>query len=331
MDLDKVQIRRLAFIKYLYRLGLESLGRPDPQASASLLAFHDAAELFLGQAAEFVNAPLQPTATFDAYWKALDTALSPKKVARKDAMLRLNRARVALKHHGTFPDRLSLETFARTAEDFFQENTRTVFGVSWAEVSMAILVFPDEAREKVLEAQQLKANGDRNAASAGAAIALEMIVRDYEQRKRDRFGRSPFFLGERLPTIGAHSLIDSSLGAFAGSNRGREAGRRLDIGKVTRFAESITSTVRDLQSALKIIALGLDFRKYSRFAFLTPRPQLMQDGTWIVHETRSFSEHTLTEEECQFCVEFVIEASLIMQEFDYTRPPRIRPLEEVAQ
>lgn len=329
MTLDSVQIRRIAFIKFLYKTGIECLRKPSPQAGASLLLFHDAAELFLGLAAEVWDARLQASAPFDAYWKELDVKLHPKNVTRKEGMLNLNKARVALKHHGIIPDRLSLETFAGTIEAFFQENTPALFGASFNEVSMADLVFPEAARDEIRKAQALQVTTDLTAAVQCAATAFDMIVHDYEKRKQDRFGRSPFFLGERLPTMTGRSLINQSLGTSGGSVRGREGGSRLDLAKVTKFADAITTTVRDLQAALKIMALGLDFRKYSRFSYLTPRVHRMQDGTYRVQQIQQSPLVTLSWEECEFCIDFVIESSLTLQEFDYTRIPDSRPLPEV--
>jgi hypothetical protein len=47
--------RRLAFVKYLLRLANGQVKQAEPLASAAVLMFHDAAELFLDLAAEHLN------------------------------------------------------------------------------------------------------------------------------------------------------------------------------------------------------------------------------------------------------------------------------------
>jgi len=54
--LDKSTIiKRLAFIKYLYKLAVDQSRRPEPLCSASILTFHDAVELFLQLASEHLD------------------------------------------------------------------------------------------------------------------------------------------------------------------------------------------------------------------------------------------------------------------------------------
>lgn len=57
--LDHSIIRRLAFIKYLYRIGIQQSEAAEPFASAALLTFHDAAELFLQLSAEHTDADVK--------------------------------------------------------------------------------------------------------------------------------------------------------------------------------------------------------------------------------------------------------------------------------
>jgi len=43
----------------------------------------------------------------------------------------MNKARVALKHHGTFPSRLDIESFRASTASLSEDNTPLVFGVSF--------------------------------------------------------------------------------------------------------------------------------------------------------------------------------------------------------
>lgn len=316
--LDSVHVRRLAFIKYLYRNGMQALALPTPQAGASVLLFHDAAELFLGLAVDVLDVAHPRDDSFMSYWQALDPKISPERLTRRDGMHKLNKARVALKHHGMIADRLSLDTFAGTIRDFFLENTPTLFGVSFDDVSLVDLVSPEEVRDQVRKAQEFLTHGAYGDALECAAIAFDELLHDYEARKRDRFGRSPFQVGARFSRIGGYDFVSHSMGTVVGSSRSREPGPRLDFSKLRRFADDMANTVDHLQSSFKIIALGLDFRKYSRFLYLTPRVYRRHGGDYHVDRIRTDEGATLTTQECDFCLAFVIDSSLVLQEFDYT-------------
>lgn len=319
MTLDSAQIRRLAFIKFLYRHGLQLLRQPEPLACASLLLFHDAAELFLELACEVQNVtrPKDKQKDFMAYWDALNDKLAPATVSEKAGMSTLNKARASLKHHGHMHNRLSLDSFANTLNRFFNDNTKTLFQVSFVEISLIDLVFPESAQTELKEAENALALNNRTKAASHIALAFHKTIDDFETRRRDRFGRNPFFFGESLNFVVGNSLIDHSQPAHMGSNRGINSGSQIDIAKLRRTIDSIGSTVQDLQSALGIIALGIDFRKYSRFRYLTPAAWHNISGECFVEDLPEDHGNALNHEELTFCIDFVIETSLLLQESDY--------------
>ncbi|MCD6344223.1 MAG: hypothetical protein J7M17_01270, partial [Anaerolineae bacterium] len=153
MGLDTITVRRLAFIKYIYQLGLQQSGMLEPLHGVALLTFHDAAELFLQVASEYLNAGAKQ-ANFMDYWELLSKKL-PTELGHKEAMRRLNKARVALKHHGTLPSKLDVEAFRATITNFFTDNTPLVFGFPFTAISLTDFVQPAEARDNLKEAERL--------------------------------------------------------------------------------------------------------------------------------------------------------------------------------
>lgn len=77
----EVIIKRLARIKYLYKIGLEQSAQVETLVGFSVLAFHDAAEMFLILAAEEKNKRIQDH--FMDYWEAFLISLSYSHVDRK--------------------------------------------------------------------------------------------------------------------------------------------------------------------------------------------------------------------------------------------------------
>jgi hypothetical protein len=216
-------------------------------------------------------------------------------------MRRLNKARVALKHAGTFPSKLDIEAFRATVTAFFEENTPLVFGVSLSSVSLADFVRPTEAKDRLLAAEESLKVGNFDSATSDARLAFELMLREYEDRKRDRFGRSPFMFGESLSF---HSSF------FMGIGRG---GADREERRLGEFVDKVKESIESMSQTIKVLAVGLDYRRYSRFRMLTPFVHWTFDGPIV----EQWNGPSVTAEEAQFCIDFVVESAVVIHEFDY--------------
>jgi hypothetical protein len=288
--LDKNIVKRLAFIKYLYEIAIEQSQKPEPLGSASILTFHNAIELFLQLASEYLGIGKKEP-SFMEYWEILASKLPAGMPTQKESMRRLNRARVALKHHGILPSKLDIEAFRASATNFFEENTPPIFDTEFSEISLIDLVQCEETKNSLKEAIQLMKQSKIEESLDKVAIAFAQLIDDYENRKRGQFGRSPFFFGESL-TRWEHSSFQ-------------------DVDEVIKSIEA-------LQDAVKIISLRIDYRRYAKFRLLTPNIVRSMDGTYIVFKMPHGSKATPTVEDFQFCIDFVIESSITLTEFDFS-------------
>jgi len=288
-------MQRLAFVRYLYNIAVEQSRQPEPLGAASILTFHDSIELFLQLASEHLNVGTKRPGFID-YWDLLEPKLPSGGLAQKESMRRLNKSRVALKHHGTLPSKLDIEAFRASATNFFEENTPLVFGIEFSSISMVNLVKCTEARSSLEEASRLIEEGRAEDALDKIAIAFAQLVDDYEDRKRTRFGRSPFFFGESL-------TFESSF--FMGIQDRKFAG----------FVDKIRDSIEAMQSAMKILSLGLDYRRYVKFRVLTPYIIKMLSGDY--HISRGRRDEPPSIEECHFCYDFVVESAIRLQDFDF--------------
>ncbi len=203
--MSQVTVRRLAFAKYLLATGIEKTKQPEPLATAGLLSLHDAVEFANHVAVEHLNANLPKRADFLDYWDVLDQVLSPKVIPHRATMERLNKARVALKHHGTMPSRLDLESFVETARRFFMEMFPLVFGLDFHSVSMVEFIASPKAKSHVKLAQDHLRGGTLSDGFNEAAAAFSELLFDFEKNTKDEMGR---------PLIGAaahRSRIDALL------------------------------------------------------------------------------------------------------------------------
>ncbi|MDW7670359.1 MAG: hypothetical protein SCK57_03815 [Bacillota bacterium] len=304
MALDHTVVKRLAFVKYLYQTAVAQSQAPSPLSCASLLTMHDAVELFLQLASEHLNAGSGHPSFMD-YWDILSKKMNEKELEQKESMRRLNKARVALKHHGTFPSDLDIESFRASGTAFFKDNTQLIFGCSLDDISLIEFVNPESARNKLEEALGLIKKGDTLTALDLIALAFTEMITDYENRKRGQYQSSPFFFGSSMSFLNSfHMGLEG--GSFSSSER-----------KLGEFIDKVSESIKAMQDAIKMLALGIDYRKYSRFRMLTPHLTQIMGGEWRVH--RRFKEiDKPSEEDARFCLDFSIESALALAEFDYT-------------
>lgn len=302
---DPSTIRRLAFIKYLYGIAIQQSKAPEPLAAASLLTFHDSVELFLQLASEHLNTGSAHPGFMD-YWPLISAKLPANVVlAQQESMRRLNKARVALKHHGTFPAKLDVEAFRASTTAFFLDNTPPIFALSFDEISLTDFVRPESAQSRLKTAEQHLANNALEVALGEIAIAFEEVLDDYESRKRGAFGRSPFFFGRDLTF---HNSFFMGLG------------RDGDTRKLSEFVDRVKESIDSIQTAIKMLALGVDYRRYSRFSLHVPFVTRTLDGKYHLQGRWNHDRLGPTKEDAQYCIDFVVETAIHLREFDYDVP-----------
>lgn len=289
--MDEVKTRRLAFIRYLYKIGVDQSNQPEPLNAVSLLSFHDAVELFLQVSAEHLNVNKTDN-EFMSYWDIINLKLKPNEITQKESMRRLNKARVQLKHNGTSPSKLDIESFRATTTSFFNENTSIVFGIEFNSISMIELITYENTKSRLDTARNLILDNKIEDALREIAISFAYLIHDYEQKKRTQYGRSPFYFGQSL-------TFQNSF--FMGVD-----------GKMKDFVDRVKESIESIQKAIKILSLGFDYKKYSKFKLLTPYAEI----NWDEPIVGKLSENA-TLEDCEFCFNYVIESTIKLQDFDY--------------
>jgi len=293
-------IQRLAFVKYLSSLAVDQSRAPEIMASASLLTFHDAIELFLQISAEHLNVGnKQPN--FMEYWDLLPNKLPVSELPQKETMRRLNKARVALKHNGTLPSKLDIESFRAASSLFFQEATKLIFEIEFGSISLVEYVFPEEARDHLRNAEEFCGNAEYEDAATEIALAFEKMLSYYESNKRTIAFGSPFFFGNDMTFLSSFCL---------GIDRGESR-------EIARFVDTVKESIQAMQQAIRILALGLDYRKYSKFKLLLPYISRVLSGEYIVQNRVPSSQPLPDKEYIEFCLRYVVECAIKLNEFDY--------------
>lgn len=288
-------VNRLALIKHLYKMGLEQSKQVEALSSFSILSFHDSIEMFLKLVAEHHNIKSDSFSFLD-YWTHIPS------LTLKESMRNLNARRVNIKHKGLLPSKSDIEISRVNTTDFFEQNTITQLGVDFKDVSLLTLISYKNVRIHLEEAQLALDKNDIEVCIEKAAIAFDDLLYTYECNKSNQFRDSPFFFGENMSF---YSSFFMGIGRDYDDQQGRKLGE---------FIDKVKNSIDGMQKAIKIISLGIDYKRYVKFKLLTPIITRTIGGNQIAE---IWGEKKWTKENCQYCIDFVLDSSLKLQEFDF--------------
>lgn len=291
MAIDKQELlRRLSFIKYLFLIGIEQANKPEPLSNTAILSFHDSIELFLKLACEH-HAISKTNDTFMDYLTALGKILP---LTQTGAMDRFNKARVAIKHHGTMISKIDIDAFKSVCLNFYIENTATIFNVNFDSISLINLITYKTTKQHLENSEKEINFLNYEKAIEEITVAFWSSIEEYEANKTKFYGHSPFFFGRDMTFLSSF-VMD------------------VEDKKLNEFIDKVKESITSMQTAIKILSLGFDYRKFTKFKLITPI------------YVRTFGGHTLQQmrspqykpEDVRWCFDYVIECCLILQEFDY--------------
>ncbi len=146
-------VEQLLISRYLLREGIQALESRLPFApSLAVSLFQDAAELLLSAIAVHVDAKVVPNTAFLAYWELIEKApknIEHQQVPSKAALMKLNNARVAFKHHGQRVSPEDAAAFRVNTEVFLKEAASRFFAIEFDDISLADLIARQDVRDQV--------------------------------------------------------------------------------------------------------------------------------------------------------------------------------------
>jgi hypothetical protein len=291
--LNRNTVKRLALIRFLYAQGLEQAKRPQPLSAAALLSFHDAVEMFLLLAAESLNVSLSKSVVFDGYWTEI-AQHSGTQLPNRPAMRRMNNSRVNFKHHGSIPSAMDVQQFQGDVTTFLTDATQMVFGADFHGLEMTDLVTQARTLTLLRNAETQATQGDYTEALGLLSEAFDGLLKDYADRKRAAGGFQPFTF---LPTFGFSRLMQGQ--------HDRDLTNRI---------ETVETVLEEMQRAMRVLTMGLDYRRYVQLKLLAPGVIYDLGGGRTV---QALPGHQVGDDEYQTCKLFVIESALHLAELDF--------------
>jgi hypothetical protein len=289
MTISHVTLQRLSFAKYLYYNACEQSRSAELLAAASLLMFHDALEMFLQISAEHLDIGSNHPNFMD-YWHILSPKLEGLSLPQKESMRRLNKARVSLKHNGTLPSRLDIEAYRAAATNFFAEACPLIFGITFEDLSLIEYVSSYDIREHLKKAEACSEKGDFSTATDEIAVAYEKLIEGYSVKKSIEHNKTY----SSSPSV---SIL---------------SGKRLRL-----HDPELQEVLRQMQDAIRVLALGIDAKKYIKFKSNLPSVMKTMDGKYHTNRIiRSSAWKPPNKRYVQFCILFVVECAIRLDEPD---------------
>lgn len=288
---DKL-IKRLVLIKYLYLIAKEQSKQFGTFSAFSILAFHDCVEMLLILIVQQKNGKIQNH--FLEYWKEIAG------LPYKSNMENLNLVRKNLKHYALFPNKEEIDRCCDDVRIFLTDIIQNYFNTDFDELRLSSLITFDKVKEDVEKAETFMKENHFYESLEKSKTAFMKLLATYDSNK-EQWRNSILNIGEKV------------------SNDYRELEKCYNDSN--EWFEQTTQTINSVRDILKISALGIDYRRYSLFNFITPRVLEGCDSTgniYVSERKEDFeSTRNVSIQDCQFCIDFVVECALKLQEFDF--------------
>lgn len=284
-------LKRLSLVKYLYSQGIKQSEQGEVFAGFSLLSLHDCVEIFLFLVAENNNIKDFRKLNFIDFWQKVPA------LTMQSSMSVFNNIRVAIKHRGQMPSRNDINDCITRVSDFLKENVRLQFNLCFDDISLCDLIQYSKVKEQLILAEQELKKQNYFESLIKSKIAFMLLLNEFESSKKVWYDNI-FDIGDKIRDEYKY-LIGSST-------------------KESRWFNKITETTNEIRDAVKIIGLGLDYKKYSLFQKITPTIYYCQSEFRLLGEKEFYDERIfINETSCAFCIDFVIETAIIFQDNDF--------------
>ena len=161
----------------------------------------DSVEAFLLAVSDHLNAGVGANTSFDKYFELIEKKIAPKELPFRARLLALNKLRVNSKHYGLAPAKSVVEGLPITVREFFEEVSKTVFGVTLATISLVDLLRDGEVKEFLKEGEAAFVKGEfgncliacRKAIYVRFEWAYDVAPYAEDEKSAPLFSSAPFF------------------------------------------------------------------------------------------------------------------------------------------
>jgi hypothetical protein len=311
--IDESMMTRLELIKYSLDRALEISSENVPGAYISVLLFHDAIEWLLQTGAMYLNINLgskQPGLM--EWWEIYRQQASPSiELIMSDQIKELNEVRREFKHRGIEPSSVVINRIRENAIHFAQEFVPVVFSISYNHIDLAHLVLYSKTREKLTLALKYWQEGNKTESRNQLAIAFAVLINEYENKLISIMGHSPHNIGHDFFGSSANNIFHRPLTYYQHTKASDSVFNDVRIDRLKNFVDNTNKSIGQMRDVLRIVSLGINYRKYKIFRWLTPSVYMDQNGEYIIQYSAQVNE--MTQQNHDFCRMYIIECALHLQ------------------
>jgi hypothetical protein len=301
------QKKRLTYIKYLYRMGVELSKKWKPLCYFSVLTFHDAIELFLILGLEVheeireKTKDLKPKKNESILEFYLRRFKEGGLTLSKKGIKRLNQVRNSLKHSGIFPSEDDIEKCRQDVHYFFEENTPKLFDIEFSEIFLSEIVANEEARKYLKNAEKIFKT-DKKKAFLNICEAYRCLMKDSEE------------IGLSDPTI---ATPDETLSEIERRYKHGNLIKRAIEELAGNIESSLHDALSEIYDILNVLTLGAEYGKYKKFKEIMQKYGIHIYSSKVIRLKPITGDDPLdkiTEDEIKYCFDFIVDLALSIQE-----------------
>ena len=294
--------QRLTLPKWLFSQGKEVLRRPGRLYAGGLATshFHDSIETFCHVLAESQGISNLTKENFDGILKKI-SEMHPHVQGHAASLSRLNKARVGFKHNGILVTMEDAVGFERTTHAFLSETSHKVWEIDFDQLSMIDVIGHRRTENHLHAARDSLQQNELEKSVEHSAKAFAVLMHHHRQANRFPPSRGCTFTQAMDRTVLRHIPSDS-----------QEYRNPL-----WHMGTLLESEFRELSIYMEVLGSGIDLSKYHAFQSLVPLAQMMTNNSVVVTKSRAERKYMpvvpdLMTENAEFCIDFVIEAALCL-------------------
>lgn len=311
--------RRLLIIKHLFQSGIEQAGLPDTVSYQAILSLHDSIDMFMNLAAE--KKGLLKGKFLMEYFDAVP------ELTMRSSVDKINKRRNSLKHHFMIPGKIEIEDSCTVARIFFSENTQIIFNLDFDQISFADLISNCTVNSFLKEAEQLLRQKELKPASIAVAKAFFhlLVIEESHHRAEDR---NPFYGPNPAPMLREGRFYVKAMEKFFEGQEDflkepKTADGYVEVSEgVAVISRRYNEAFAYVFQSLRILALGLDFKKYNYYKSFMPQAISLNTNTneYQIATPLNFlrnGDKIPDESDIRFAIDFVMDFALRIQQFKY--------------
>lgn len=294
---EEIRLKRLSFAKYLISIGNLNSENIIPFSAIAILNYHDAIE-FLFELILEENGISSNKYKFMECFDEINNLIEKRNKSPsllRVSLKKLRDIRANLKHKGYFPSENDIKEVKSLTNTLFIEICEKLYSYKYDDINLVHLLNDSKTKDYLL---QINKTDDDKVVIKNLSLAFEYLLKDYENNKKTIYVKSPYQFLKKRP-ITAHDL------------------KLNNKDPMKKFVDELNDNLFYLEENLKILAFGINFNEYAKFRNIVP------DVTWFMSGVPMVNfrgNETINENELNFCLNFIIESALRMQQFDFEIP-----------